>query len=262
MQLDSLEGGAAKSAKLVVHARLTKSKEEEKFPFPTTHLRAMLVGVPSYSSSLDTEPSLQQPSSPFDGRTLEAAATLVVKDPLLWGPAHPHLYTLRLLHIAANGDTLDTYEQKVGLRVVEVRGDSLLLNGQKMEMRGFGRHEDFPLLGRSDNPAVLVRDHACLRWIGANSYRTAHYPYSENDLDLADEMGMLVVSESPCVGLSFVDTSDVIARRQAQAKQSLTELVLRDCNRTCVGMIFIVGSINRHKCMCVCVCGYIPLPIL
>uniref|UniRef100_A0A7S3S3V9 Glycoside hydrolase family 2 catalytic domain-containing protein n=1 Tax=Emiliania huxleyi TaxID=2903 RepID=A0A7S3S3V9_EMIHU len=103
-----------------------------------------------------------------------------------------------------------------------------------MSMRGFGRHEDFPLVGRAEVGAVLVRDHACLRWVGANSYRTAHYPYSEVDLDLADEHGLLVVSESPCVGLSFADAPAIVQQRQAQATRALAELLARDCCRTCV----------------------------
>lgn len=65
------------------------------------------------------------------------------------------------------------------------------LNGHALKMRGFGRHEDFPVLGRADCAAVQVRDHACLQWAGANSYRTAHYPYSETDLELADEKGLV-----------------------------------------------------------------------
>jgi beta-glucuronidase len=103
-----------------------------------------------------------------------------------------------------------------------------------VRMVGFGRHEDFPIVGRGECAAVLVRDHACLQWAGANSYRTAHYPYSEVDLELADEAGLLVVSESPCVGLSFADAPDVVAARQAQALAALRELIERDACRTCV----------------------------
>ena len=95
--------------------------------------------------------------------------------------------------------------QPLGIRTVDTVGDELRLNGAAVTMRGFGRHEDFPLVGRGECAPVLVRDHECMRWLHANSYRTAHYPYSEVDLDLADAHGTLVVSESPCVGLSYDD---------------------------------------------------------
>ena len=73
-----------------------------------------------------------------------------------------------------------------------------------------------------------------MAWVGANSYRTAHYPYSETDLELADEHGLLVVSESPCVGLSYADEPPVVTARQAQALRAMRELLARDATRACV----------------------------
>lgn len=70
--------------------------------------------------------------------------------------------------------------------------------------------------------------------VGANSYRTAHYPYSEADLELADRGGLLVISEAPTVGLSFHDTPEVLRARQLQSLRALRELLARDCCRTCV----------------------------
>jgi len=151
-----------------------------------------------------------------DAETAEARCAVRVLRPTLWAAGAAYLYRLRLEALDADGAPIDSYEQRLGLRTVEASDDGLLLNGEPVAMRGFGRHEDFPLVGRSrhispylpvppsgrheDFPlvgraevgAVLVRDHACLRWVGANSYRTAHYPYSELDLDLADEHGGLV----------------------------------------------------------------------
>jgi len=127
-----------------------------------------------------------------DAETAEARCAVRVLRPTLWAAGASYLYRLRLEALDADGAPIDSYEQRLGLRTVEASDDGLLLNGEPVSMRGFGRHEDFPLVGRAEVGAVLVRDHACLRWVGANSYRTAHYPYSEVDLDLADEHGLLV----------------------------------------------------------------------
>ena len=81
---------------------------------------------------------------------------------------------------------------------------------------------------------VQVRDHAAMRWAGANSYRTGHYPYSEADLDLADALGLLVVAEAPTVGLSFTEEEATVQARQAQSLRALSELLRRDCCRACV----------------------------
>jgi len=205
-----------------------------------THIRATLEGRTGSSRvGVDCTSSVDDHGRARLELCLEPAALK------LWGPSPPHgtpfLYTLRLeaLGDSPTGTTgthtaVDSYEQRLGMRVVEVRGSELLLNGHPLKMRGFGRHEDFPLLGRADSAPVLVRDHAALAWVGANSYRTAHYPYSETDLELADERGLLVVSESPCVGLSFHDAPAVVAARQAQALAALRELIVRDRCRTCV----------------------------
>ena len=48
---------------------------------------------------------------------------------------------------------------------------------------------------------------------GANSFRTTHYPYSEHMLDLADELGFLVIDETPAVGLFF--RQDGLERRKS-----------------------------------------------
>jgi beta-glucuronidase len=120
------------------------------------------------------------------------------------------------------------------MRTVEVRDDRLLLNGQPIHLTGFGRHEDFPINGRGLNVPLLVRDHELLRWVGANSYRTSHYPYSEEAMSLADRLGVLVIDEIPAVSLNFADSEDLVAQRLAQCRKQLRELVARDKNHPSV----------------------------
>lgn len=74
-----------------------------------------------------------------------------------------------------------------------------------------------------------VKDFNLIRWIGANSFRTSHYPYSEEIMDLADSQGIVVVDECPAVGLTSFD--DV---KLGLHIQSLTELIARDYHRPSV----------------------------
>jgi len=71
-----------------------------------------------------------------------------------------------------------------------------------VKLKGFSRHEDYPLYGRRLPGPAIVRDYYLMRWVGANSFRTSHYPYSRENLDMADAMGFLVILEAPTVGLS------------------------------------------------------------
>ncbi len=151
-----------------------------------------------------------------------------------WSPDDPFLYRL---NVRLGGETvIDDYPMKVGVRTVEVRGSEIRLNGKPLFLTGFGKHEDFPLHGKGLDLPVLVRDFELLKWIGANSFRTSHYPYSEEAMMLADEYGFLVIDETPGVSLVFMDPPDIIEARYRQLERSLTELVHRDKNHPCVIM--------------------------
>lgn len=45
----------------------------------------------------------------------------------------------------------------------------------------------------------MTRDFHLMKWIGANSYRTTHYPYSEESMQMADEQGIMIIDECPSV---------------------------------------------------------------
>jgi beta-glucuronidase len=115
-----------------------------------------------------------------------------------------------------------------------VKGDQLLLNNKPVFLTGFGKHEDFPIHGRGLDVPVIVRDFELLKWIGANSFRTSHYPYSDEAMQLADQYGLLVIAETPAVSLDFVESAEVIATRHRQHSQALSELIARDKNHPSV----------------------------
>ncbi len=169
----------------------------------------------------------------FNGDT--ASAVLSVPNARLWSPDDPHLYELTVT-LDDGDEMLDRYTLDVGVRTVAVEGDRLLLNSEPIELRGFGRHEDFPIVGRGHLPPLAVRDHSLMRWVGANSYRTSHYPYDEEQLRLADRLGFLVIDETPAVGLAFDDGAENIQTRLEQCQQHLHELIQRDKNHPSVIM--------------------------
>lgn len=159
--------------------------------------------------------------------------SLSVPNAALWSPATPTLYQLQV-ELRDGATIIDQYTLRIGIRTIAVEGDKLLLNGEPLVLRGFGRHEDFAVVGKGMLPALIVKDYALLRWVGANSYRTTHYPYSDEMMDLADELGFLVIDETPAVGLFFTEPG--LERRNAVATQLLRELIIRDKNHPSVIM--------------------------
>jgi len=151
----------------------------------------------------------------------------------LWSIENPFLYDLKVV-IKDNDTPLDQYQLPIGIRTVAVNEKTILLNGEPVFLKGFGKHEDFPIFGRGVANPVIVKDYALLKWIGANSYRTSHYPYDEEYYRMADREGILIIDEIPAVGLFFHGDKNDVAERQRMCKQYLEELYYRDKNHPSV----------------------------
>jgi beta-glucuronidase len=176
------------------------------------------------------------------------AGTLTVADVHRWGPGDGYLYDLEVRLIGGGGELLDSYHQSVGVRTVAVDGTRFLINGEPFYFTGFGKHEDLPVIGKGHNDAFLVHDFELLEWIGANSFRTSHYPYAEAVLDYADRHGIVVIDETAAVGLNMgigggifgsqgyttFSPETINDRSREVHAQAIRELVARDKNHPSV----------------------------
>jgi beta-glucuronidase len=119
-----------------------------------------------------------------------------------WAPGDGYLYDLEV-QLVREEVVVDSYHQSVGVRTVKVDGIKFLINGEPFSFTGFGKHEDIPVIGKGHSDAFLLHDFELLKWIGANSFRTSHYPYSEEVLDYADRQGIVLIDETAAVGLNM-----------------------------------------------------------
>ncbi|MGC7101039.1 beta-glucuronidase [Amycolatopsis lurida] len=189
-----------------------------------------------------------------------ANGRLRVEDAVLWQPGAAYLY--RLEAELLDGDVLlDSYPLDVGIRTVEVRGTQFLINGEPFYFTGFGKHEDSPVRGKGHDDAYLVHDFQLLRWVGANSFRTSHYPYAEEVIEFADRHGIVVVDETAAVGLNLAVTGGLTGvgtkptfspetfgdETQAAHAQHIRELVARDKNHPSVVMWCLANEPASHE---------------
>ncbi|XP_033215452.1 beta-glucuronidase isoform X1 [Belonocnema kinseyi] len=186
---------------------------------------------------------------------LDKENTLAIKEPIysmrgtlkvpvarLWwprsmDPSPAYLYTLEVTISVQNSTKADVYRLPIGIRTLEWTNTSLLINDRIVYLRGFGRHEDSALRGRGLDLVTMTRDYELLQWVGANAYRTSHYPYSDEVLDMADRLGFLIIDECPSV-----DTENFSPTLLQRHKDSLSELIRRDKNRPSVIMWSIANE--------------------
>jgi beta-glucuronidase len=176
-----------------------------------------------------------------------SSGTLSVPSVHKWAPGDGYLYDLEIQLV--RGDTVvDSYHQSVGVRTIEVDGIRFLINGEPFYFTGFGKHEDLPVIGKGHNDAYLLHDFTLLDWIGANSFRTSHYPYSEDVLNYADRQGIVIIDETAAVGLNMGLGGGIFGSQGYQTfspdtandatqevhAQAIRELIARDKNHPSV----------------------------
>lgn len=170
-----------------------------------------------------------------------------IVNPHLWNPGAAYLYQLKV-----EGEH-DTYAEQFGLRTIEVTDKAFLINGKEFYFQGFGKHEDSDVHGKGMDEALNIRDFNLLKWMGANSFRTSHYPYSEELMMLADREGFVVIDEVPAVGMCFWDGNSVFAGNRvnddtlAHHKDMLADMYNRDKNHPCVMMWSVANEAATHE---------------
>jgi beta-glucuronidase len=185
---------------------------------------------------------------------------LTVENVHRWAPGDGYLYDLEIQLVDGAGELLDSYHQSVGVRTVAVDGTRFLINGEPFYFTGFGKHEDLAVVGKGHNDAFMAHDFHLLKWIGANSFRTSHYPYAEAVLDYADRQGIVVIDETAAVGMNMglgggilgqqgyttFSPETINERTREVHAQAIRELVARDKNHPSVVLWSIANEPESH----------------
>lgn len=157
----------------------------------------------------------------------------------LWDNENPNQYTA-CIDLKRGSKVLESYRLPVGFREIRVSGNTMLLNGQKVKIKGMNRIETSPDQGWTISEEEMIADIKLMKQANINFARTAHYPDDPRWYELCDKYGMFVVDEAnieshglsynaPVLPADLPEWSDACADR-------MTRMVTRDRQHPCVIM--------------------------
>lgn len=173
----------------------------------------------------------------------EARLLATVADVRTWNAETPELYDLTVRLHRCDGTVADTSRHRIGFRDVEVVGRDLLVNGERVFVRGVNRHDFHTLTGRTVSYDDMRADLVLLKRFGFNAVRTAHYPNDPALYDLADELGLYVVDEADIESHDHAHEIADDPRYLNAFVDRVSRMVLRDKNHPSV----IVWSLGNES---------------
>lgn len=205
------------------------------------------IGLVNYQISVlgSSNPTVKVTLSDKHGHCVASSnglsGVLKVVDVNLWWPYLMHenpgyLYTMEVQMTTSSEGSApnDAYALPVGIRTVQVTSTQFLINNKPFYFHGVNKHEDADIRGKGLDWPLIVKDFNLLKWLGANSFRTSHYPYAEEIMQMCDRHGIVVIDECPGVGIK-----DIRSFGNASLAHHLVvmeELVRRDKNHASVVM--------------------------
>ena len=180
------------------------------------------------------------------GKSVVVPQELTVKQPRLWSIDQPTLYKA-VSEVLVNGHPVDglisdRYETSFGIRYFNfdvAKGFSL--NGTPLKIKGVCNHHDLGALGSAINTRALERQLEMLKAMGVNGIRTSHNPPAPELLELADQMGFIVMDEAFDIWKKEKNKFDYHLDWDEWHKRDLEDLILRDRNHPSV-IIWSIGN--------------------
>ena len=174
-------------------------------------------------------------------------ARIPVKQPKLWSPESPYLYTLTTRIMQENGRVFDEITQRVGIRTVRVsREGGFQLNGQTRKLKGVCLHHDLGPLGAAINKSALIRQIKMMKDMGCDAIRTSHNMPSTWQMEICDSLGMMVMAESFDMWI-YPKCKNGYARFFMEwAQKDITNLILNHRNHPSIVMWSIGNEIPEQ----------------
>ncbi len=154
-----------------------------------------------------------------------------IDNPRLWnGVDDPHLYDIEV-KVSRGGTVIDSVVVRTGFRTIGTgSGNSILLNGKPLRIRGVVVHRDRAMVGNAVTPFQIEEDIALIREMGANAVRVVGGRHADYFYDLCDEVGLVVWNDIGFTGAAyptdiyFVDDPAFRANGRQQLQEMISQL--------------------------------------
>ncbi|MDO4738287.1 MAG: glycoside hydrolase family 2 TIM barrel-domain containing protein [Bacteroidales bacterium] len=177
------------------------------------------------------------------GEETNVEVELNLENPSLWSSEKPNLYDVDIV-LSSKGKELEHFNNHLGVRKVEIKGEVIYYNGKAIKIKGVNRHEFHPRTGRTMDRATMELDLKMIKQANINLIRTSHYPDDPLFYELCDIYGLYVMDEanqeSHAYGLKNRELGDNPDWTKAHLDRA-ESLVARDKNWPCV-LIWSLGN--------------------
>ena len=181
---------------------------------------------------MDGKETLFQQEGQTEGET---CISVPLPQAQLWSPEAPKLYTCRVRFRD------DEQTAVFGIRSISWGREGLLLNGERIILRGACIHHDNGILGAACWPDAVERKVRLLQENGYNAIRSAHNPCSKALLETCDRLGMLVMDEYIDHWYIHKTEYDYVEYFADWWRQDLQDMVEKDFNHPCV-ILYSTGN--------------------
>ncbi len=159
-----------------------------------------------------------------------------------WSPDHPFLYKAELsLH--SGGEILDTWSERFGMRELTIRDNDFYLNNKPVYIKATFFEGLYPNgIAYPDTEEMARREIQLAKEAGFNMIRPWRHPPTTMWLDLADEMGVMVVGSPVLECMTLPLSTPYLPWR---VENEITQSVLRDRNRACIVQWELFNELHR-----------------
>lgn len=158
-----------------------------------------------------------------------------------WDISEPNLYKI-VCTLSENGTAIQTETITTGFRTTRFdTNEGFFLNDVHIKLKGVCQHHDLGALGSAVNRSAIKRQLMILKSMGVNAVRTTHNMPAVELLELADEMGILIVDEAFDMWEMSKTTYDYARFFKEWSSRDVKSWICRDRNHPCV-ILWSIGN--------------------